>query len=175
VAHDERGVTFRWKDYRAHGSTRYKTMTLVTEEFMRRFLLHVLPSGFHRIRHYGLLANARRKTHIATARELLHQPAPEVPADPSDNSTGNGAVRPTFVCRHCGAPMLIIETFARAPHIRGPPGPPPALKPRRLWHAQSRRAGIGQPLTISVTDGSEMAASKRTFNRTEIAFSSVEN
>ena len=58
---DDRGVTFRWKDYRAHGSTRYKTMTLATEEFMRRFLLHVLPSGFHRIRHYGLLANANRK------------------------------------------------------------------------------------------------------------------
>ena len=76
VALDDRGVTFRWKDYREHGRTRYKTMTLRTEEFMRRFLLHVLPSGFHRIRHYGLLANANRKTHIATARELLHQPAP---------------------------------------------------------------------------------------------------
>ena len=72
VALDDRGVTFRWKDYRVQGRTRYKTMTLQTEEFMRRFLLHVLPSGFHRIRHYGLLANARRKTNIATARELLH-------------------------------------------------------------------------------------------------------
>ena len=61
VALDDRGVTFRWKDYRAEGRTRYKTMTLQTEEFMRRFLLHVLPSGFHRIRHYGLLANAHRK------------------------------------------------------------------------------------------------------------------
>jgi hypothetical protein len=82
VALDDRGVTFRWKDYRAHGRTRYKTMTLRTEEFMRRFLLHVLPSGFHRIRHYGLLANANRKTQIATARELLHQPARELAADP---------------------------------------------------------------------------------------------
>ena len=88
VALDDRGVTFRWKDYRAHGRTRYKTMTLRTEEFMRRFLLHVLPSGFHRIRHYGLLANANRKHDIATARELLHQPPPEPPADPSDDSTG---------------------------------------------------------------------------------------
>ena len=61
VAFDERGVTFRWKDYRAKGKTRYKTMTLSADEFMRRFLLHVLPSGFHRIRHYGLLANAGRR------------------------------------------------------------------------------------------------------------------
>ena len=80
VALDDRGVTFRWKDYREHGRTRYKTMTLKTDEFMRRFLLHVLPSGFHRIRHYGLLANANRKYDIAAARDLLHQPAPP-PAD----------------------------------------------------------------------------------------------
>jgi hypothetical protein len=64
VALDDRGVTFRWKDYRVHGRTRNKTMTLATEEFMRRFLLHVLPSGFHRIRHYGLLVNAARLQHI---------------------------------------------------------------------------------------------------------------
>jgi hypothetical protein len=76
VAFDQRGVTFRWKDYRDKGRTRYKTMTLSTEEFMRRFLLHVLPSGFHRIRHYGLLANAGRKKNIDTVRQLLQQPAP---------------------------------------------------------------------------------------------------
>ena len=99
-------------------------MTLRTAEFMRRFLLHVLPSGFHRIRHYGLLANANRKTHVATARELLHQPAPAVAADTGAVATGTGSVRPTFVCRNCGAPMLIIETFARAQPIRGPPGSP---------------------------------------------------
>ena len=121
MALDDRGVTFRWKDYRAQGRTRYKTMTVATEEFMRRFLLHVLPSGFHRIRHYGLLANANRKTNIATARELLHQPAPQAAAEPSAAATATGSVRPTFVCRHCGAPMLVIETFARAQHIRGPP------------------------------------------------------
>ena len=124
VACDDRGVTFHWKDYRAHGRTRYKTMTLMTDEFMRRFLLHVLPSGFHRIRHYGLLANANRKTHIATARELLHQPAPIVVADPAAVHAATGSVRPTFVCRHCGAPMLVIETFARVQHIRGPPDSP---------------------------------------------------
>jgi hypothetical protein len=124
VALDDRGVTFRWKDYREHGRTRYKTMTLRSEEFMRRFLLHVLPSGFHRVRHYGMLANANRKTQIATARELLHQPAAAVAADISVLTTGTGSVRPTYVCRHCGAPMILIETFARAQSIRGPPASP---------------------------------------------------
>ena len=123
IANDERGVTFRWKDYREHGRTRYKTMSLQQEEFMRRFLLHVLPLGFHRIRHYGLLANANRKTQIATARELLHQPAANVTADPGAVPAGTGSARPTFVCRRRGAPMLVIETFARAQHIRGPPIP----------------------------------------------------
>jgi hypothetical protein len=124
VAVDDRGVTFRWKDYRQHGRTRYKTMTLGAEEFMRRFLLHVLPSGFHRIRHYGILANANRNHDIATVRALLRQPAPMPAADPTDGSAGLGCPKPTFVCRHCGAPMLVIETLARAPHIRGPPGSP---------------------------------------------------
>ena len=74
LAFDERGVTFRYKDYRAKGKTRYKAMTLSADEFIRRFLLHVLPSGFHRIRHYGLLANAGRREHLAQARELLQVP-----------------------------------------------------------------------------------------------------
>ena len=123
VAFDQRGVTFRWKDYRHKGRTRYKTMTLSTEEFMRRFLLHVLPSGFHRIRHYGLLANSGRKNNIDTIRQLLQQPAPvpEVHADPEHPNTPNRSALPTFICRHCGAPMLIIETFERAQHIRAPP------------------------------------------------------
>jgi hypothetical protein len=124
IGFDERGVSFRWKDYRAKGRTRYKSMTLSAEEFMRRFLLHVLPSGFHRIRHYGLLANANRKTHIATARQLLDQPAPQLTADLTAAAPGTHCAQPTFVCRHCGAPMIIIETFARAPHIRGPPAQP---------------------------------------------------
>jgi hypothetical protein len=123
LACDDRGVTFRWKDYRAQGSTRHKTMTLMTDEFMRRFLLHVLPVGFHRIRHYGLLANANRKTHIAAARDLLHQPAPPPTTDAPTTEGATRALKPTFVCRHCGAPMLVIETFARAQHIRGPPAP----------------------------------------------------
>jgi hypothetical protein len=123
---DERGVTFRWKDYRAEGRTRHKTMTLTAPEFMRRFLLHVLPRGFHRLRHYGLLANPTRKKNIKLARALLHVPAPPAPADPATIPTSS-APRPTFVCRHCGAPMLIIQTLERAQHIRAPPasGPSP--------------------------------------------------
>ena len=78
VAFYESGVTFRWKDYRLKGRTRYKTMTLSAAEFMRRFLLHVLPGGFHRIRHYGLIANAERRENLAKARELL---SVDVPAD----------------------------------------------------------------------------------------------
>ena len=117
---DERGVTFRWKDYRAEGRTRRKTMTLTAPEFMRRFLLHVLPSGFHRIRHYGLLANPTRKKNINVARTLLRVPARAPLVDP-DNHNAKGSRPPTFVCRNCGAPMLIIETFARAQYIRGPP------------------------------------------------------
>jgi Putative transposase len=92
-------------------------MTLGSAEFMRRFLLHVLPSGFHRIRHYGLLANAARKHNLAATRSLLQPPAPE-PAKPT-NPTGSAP--PTFICRHCGAPMIVIETLTRPHRIRAPP------------------------------------------------------
>ena len=119
VALDERGVSFRWKDYRAKAKTRYKTMTLSAEEFMRRFLLHVLPSGFHRIRHYGLIANAGRKSNLARARELLHG-VPET-AEPQQPVEPIATIQPTFICQHCGAAMLIIETFARGQPIRAPP------------------------------------------------------
>jgi Putative transposase/Transposase zinc-binding domain len=119
VAFDERGVSFRWKDYRAKGKTRYKTMTLSANEFMRRFLLHVLPSGFHRIRHYGLLANAARRNNLARARELLHV-VPE-PAEPQPSDEPTAIIEPTFFCRDCGAAMLIIEIFARGQPIRAPP------------------------------------------------------
>jgi hypothetical protein len=118
---DERGVTFRWKNYRAEGRTRHKSMTLTAEEFMRRFLLHVLPRGFHRLRHYGLLANPTRKKNIDLARTLLQVPALPVTVAPTATATSKATARPTFLCRHCGAPMLIIETFARAQHIRAPP------------------------------------------------------
>jgi hypothetical protein len=116
---DERGVTFRWKDYREKGRTRYKTMTLEAGEFMRRFLLHVLPGGFHRIRHYGLLANPVRRASLAKVRELLDvvAEANTQPDDPSD------AVAPVFVCRHCAAPMIVIGILERTAPIRAPPMP----------------------------------------------------
>jgi hypothetical protein len=122
IAIDERGVTFRWKDYRAKGTTRYKAMTLDPGEFMRRFLLHVLPGGFHRIRHYGLLANGSRKASLAQARELLSAAAPHTtPASAAEDKPG--ATGPTFVCRHCGQAMIIVQTFTRGQSIRAPPTP----------------------------------------------------
>jgi hypothetical protein len=117
IALDEQGVTFHWKDYRARGRTRYKTMTLEAGEFMRRFLLHVLPGGFHRIRHYGLLANPVRRQNLASIRALLHAAAV---TDASDDTCADTRA-PTFVCRHCGAPMIIIEILPRTHPIRAPP------------------------------------------------------
>jgi hypothetical protein len=116
---DERGVTFRWKDYRAKGRTRYKTMTLAPAEFMRRYLLHVLPGGFHRIRHYGLLANGTRTASLARARQLLDAPAP--PAPSVEDDPGTDAPPPRVICRHCGHPLLVVETLARGASIRAPP------------------------------------------------------
>ena len=98
-------------------------MTLSSEEFMRRFLLHVLPRGLHRIRHYGLLANGGRKSNLAAARQCL--------AVPIDTTTGNdgataandepAAKPPSFVCRHCARPMAIVRLLAPEPSIRAPP------------------------------------------------------
>src|SRR5512140_464823 len=102
VALDERGVTFRWKDYRAKGRTRNRTMTLGADEFMRRFLLHVLPGGFHRIRHFGLLANAGRTENLAKARELLHV-VPDTDAQSHETDAPVSSVQLTYVCPHCGA------------------------------------------------------------------------
>ena len=119
IALNEQGVTFKWKDYRAKQRYRHKTMTLTSDEFMRRFLLHVLPSGFHRIRHYGLIANTTRKDNLARARELLMvektiETADADIADGSDESV-------TYVCPDCGAPMIIIDTFMRGQLPRAPP------------------------------------------------------
>lgn len=123
IAMDERGVTFRWKDYRAKGRTRYKAMTLAPDEFMRRFLLHVLPGGFHRIRHYGLLANGQRRHNLATVRRLLLTPASATSAicDDAVANTEQKVAPPTFVCRHCGKPMLIVRLLEPDPAIRAPP------------------------------------------------------
>jgi len=117
IALDERGVTFRWKDYRAKGRAPVKAMTLAASEFMRRFLLHVLPSGFHRIRHYGLLANFGRKRNLALVRQLLRVPFDARPAKDPKPETAPA----TFVCPHCGAGMVITTTLPRQYPIRAPP------------------------------------------------------
>jgi hypothetical protein len=124
IAMDQRGITFRWKDYRAKGRTRNKTMTLASDEFMRRFLLHILPRGFHRIRHYGLIANAERTQNLARARELLHV-VPDHAQSQATDAPGS-PVQPTFVCPDCGAPMIIIDTLVRGQPIRAPPQHPGA-------------------------------------------------
>jgi hypothetical protein len=126
LALDERGVTFRYKDYRRNGQARYRTMTLAPDEFIRRFLLHVLPKGFHRIRHYGLLASAACKANIARARELIAMPTPvtDPPAghDDADPAASIAADhRPACPC--CGGRMLIVETFERCGAPRAPPSP----------------------------------------------------
>ena len=112
---DENGVTFRYKDYRCDGADRQRVMTLGTDEFIRRFLLHLLPRGFHRIRHYGLLAGSARKASLARARELLAVaplPNDDLPEEPLDVHTP---------CPCCGGHMIIIETFARWCQPRAPP------------------------------------------------------
>jgi hypothetical protein len=120
------GVTFRWKDYRLKGSARYTTMTLPTQEFIRRFLIHVLPKGFHRIRHYGLLAKGQRAANLARARQLLAGPGHDQAADtasPDQPDEPNPYPRP---CPKCGGPMVVIETFGPdqtplRPHAHDPP------------------------------------------------------
>jgi hypothetical protein len=123
---DHSGVTFRWKDYRAKGQDRQKVMTLPAHEFIRRFLMHVLPKGFHRIRHYGFLANGGRAANLARARRLLavetHQDEPE-PGAQDDEQEIQSAAQP---CPKCGGPMVVIETFGPAqtplrPQARDPP------------------------------------------------------
>ena len=118
VASDDNGVTFKWKDYRAKGRARHKTMTLTAHEFIRRFLIHVLPNGFHRIRHYGLFANGGRTRNIARARELLGVPTVEI--EPADIEEHEPAVLPQ-PCPCCGGRMIIIETFERGAQPRAPP------------------------------------------------------
>jgi len=134
IACDEKGVTFKWKDYRIEGPERYKIMTLATHEFIRRFLMHVLPAGFHRIRYYGLLASGQRAENIARARQLLAPPI--IPVDAIKAISPNAADSPdaaepqtTNLCPCCGGRMIIIERFERGatPHNRPSP-PPPAIR-----------------------------------------------
>ncbi len=114
IAFDKDDVTFQYKDYRRSSPERQQVMTLHPHEFIRRFLLHVLPRGFHRIRHYGLLASGARKASIARARELLAVPPPE----PVEAEEQPGQLQP---CPCCGGRMRIIETFGRWSQPRAPP------------------------------------------------------
>ncbi len=116
ISFDNRGVTFTWKNYREKGRERYKTMTLATNEFIRRFLIHVLPQGFHRIRHYGLFANGGRTENLALARQLLAMPPPETRTHDADEPSALA-----LPCPHCGGPMIVIETFERGYAPRAPP------------------------------------------------------
>ena len=118
VACDATNVSFKYKDYRADGRARHKTMTLPAHEFIRRFLIHVLPSGFHRIRHYGLFANGGRVRNIARARELLGAIAPQT--ETAEDEDGEAAVFPQ-PCPCCGGRMIIVETFERGAQPRAPP------------------------------------------------------
>jgi hypothetical protein len=119
VACDDEGVRFRWKDYRADGLLRWKTMTLPVPEFIRRFLIHVLPTGFHRIRHYGFLANGQRRAAVARARALLvaRPEAPDdqtLPADGTGDAAAADAAPPkAYRCPCCGGAMIVVETFRR--------------------------------------------------------------
>jgi hypothetical protein len=120
VAVDDTSVTFRWKDYRAKGRERAKQMTLAADEFIRRFLLHVLPNGFHRIRPYGLFANGGRAENIARARQLLNAPATQNEPDAADGSHEDEPSTLSYPCPCCGGRMIIIERFERggAPNHR---------------------------------------------------------
>jgi hypothetical protein len=113
IALDSRGVTFRYKDYRADGRARYKVMTLAAHEFIRRFLIHVLPDGFHRIRHYGLFASTSCADNLARARQLLNAPAPPTRTEDAEASNPDEPAALAHPCPCCGGRMIIIETFAR--------------------------------------------------------------
>jgi len=117
------GVTFKYKDYRVEGRKRYKTMTLEPHEFIRRFLTHVLPRGFHRIRHYGLFANGGRVKNIAKARELLGMAKPQPEADKARQNQDNEPAMLACPCPKCGGRMIIIETFERGSTPRNWPPP----------------------------------------------------
>jgi len=112
LACDQRGVTFKWKDYRAKRRDRYQTMTLATPEFIRRFLIHVLPSGFHRIRHYGLFANHTRVKQLQRLRELLSEGGDDAVA-PATDVVDNNPATSAYTCPACGTPMIIIEIFEK--------------------------------------------------------------
>jgi ssDNA-binding Zn-finger/Zn-ribbon topoisomerase 1 len=128
IACDDKGVTFKWKDYRIEGPERYKVMTLATHEFIRRFLTHVLPAGFHRIRYYGLLASGKRAENVARARQLLTLPILPIDAIKAASTNAAEPQTPKHPCPCCGGPMIIIETFVRGCQPKHHPTPAPAIR-----------------------------------------------
>ena len=110
---DDEHVSFRWKDYREGDQDRRKVMKLTVGEFMRRFLLHVVPDGFHRIRHYGLFANGHRADKLALCRKLLDVAAAPRDVDGNGNHDEGGIVNEPPPCPCCGGRMKTIETFER--------------------------------------------------------------
>ena len=142
IALRDGAVTFRWKDYRIKGRDRQKTMTLPVSEFIRRFLIHVLPSGFHRIRHYGLLASGARARNIAQVRQLL---TPAAQSNPNDAADDPGEADPPnpYPCPCCGGRMIVIETFGRA----GPSPQPDEDQHLMIEHPAAYRAT--KPLFLS--------------------------
>jgi hypothetical protein len=123
ISADADGVTFKYKDYRVEGPGRYKTMTLAPHEFIRRFLMHVLPKGFHRIRHYGLFASGSRAANIAQARELLSALPPPEGADQVEADNAEKPETPDLFCPSCGGRMIITEFFARGCEPQYRPSP----------------------------------------------------
>lgn len=124
IGFDSAGVTFRYKDYRRNGGDRQQVMRLAADEFIRRFLLHVLPRGFHRIRHYGLLATGTRKANVTLARKLLNvavTPNPDMDDKPDEAITSDKTTDFRPPCRCCGGRMIVIEVFERMRQPRGPP------------------------------------------------------
>ena len=157
---DDKGGTSKWKDYRIEGPERYKVMTLDTHEFIRRFLMHVLPQGFHRIRYYGLLTSQTRAKNIARARELLAVPLIPIDAIKATNAKASTSAQPEeptppdHPCPCCGGRMIIIETFLRGCQPRPPHAgstsnqdrylmiPPPSIRHRTApLHSGSLSAG----------------------------------
>ena len=120
---DETGVTFKYKDYRVEGPERYKTMTLSPHEFIRRFLMHVLPKGSHRIRHYGLFASSSRAANVTRARELLSAATPPERAGQAETTKTSKAEAPDRCCPSCGGRMIVIERFARGCEPQYRPSP----------------------------------------------------
>ena len=141
ISLDDRGVTFTWKDYRIKGRRRRKIMTLATDEFIRRFLIHVLPTSFHRIRHYGLFANGGRAENLATVRELLALPQQQ---DEEQDTGANPGEPPMLAhpCPCCGGPMIIIETFERGARPRAPP---PRRRTGNLMMVRSQNPNAARP------------------------------